>query len=505
MLGLSLALPATRPQTGFNGTLAAQGSKPVFEFRQYQVQSDADVDYAVKIAADGTNQIRFELKNGDIATSTGGHRAEISGLPFRYLPAERITACYAMMIEPGALLTSWMLVGQIHQDDNVGDSPPFAIELDTDDTLLVKTRNNAGTQTIHGQTVSPIRRGAWYRVFFDILLGGSTGADTLVFTLTDADGVDVLDINLTGLNIGYTLAAHNYIKFGVYGDSTAGGDAIAMRLKNISVGIDGASYIDIAANDPPRAVQGAFLDGITAPTWGFAPGMKLLSSWTTDIAEMDTAVGRYSYIYDQTGNNWGLSQATEANQPLREFPGDQYVLGAYFEGGGDLMTVDVDNDTSDLIGSSGFYIMAILDIVGVPANDVLDPANNNPLVFGENSGARNFGITTRDDGDGSPHDIQFFVKDSGGEKVATVQDVLPDQTRVLVEAEHTGTAIRIRVNGGAWSTTAAGAIAVMTGFPRVGHCGTSYQGRLYALATWKTPPSDPERATILSRFNALPS
>lgn len=485
----------------FDGTAIADASIRWLEYRPWRAQNAGET-WSMQRAADDTFALRFEVRQGDVASA--GARSELSGLPFFAVPAMTHKFEGAFLIEGGDPLSSWGLIHQIHHDDaSLGDSPPFAVELNTDDTVSVYTRNNAGTAVERGVSAAPIVRDRWYYLSYGIIIPGTTGTGSIDLTIIDDEGNTFLSASAAGLNIGYDDAAFNYVKIGIYIDDQP--ETIATRWRNVSVAYGDADVIGSTATADARALPTPFFEG-TAPTWCWSAAMQCLSAWTDVAYEHETNPLRVDFIYDQSGNSWGLTQATDLTRPLDSR--SNYLFAPYFEGGGDFMSVSVSNDTSDLLDATGFYIAAIVHTIGVPANNGAvnsGTVNNNPLIFGENSGARNFGVVSRDNASGTgPWDAQFFVKDAGGEKATHVPASLLVGEPNLIECEHNGTQITMRVNGGAWSTpVTCGAMVATTGFPRIGHCGTSYQGDIIAVATWKTVPSTENKAALVARFNAM--
>lgn len=478
-------------------TLAAS-AKPFIEYRPYQVQRDAAASYAIQMSGAGTNLVRFDLRPGD--TAAGGHRCELTGKPFKFLPGDVIRGAYAFVIEAGAKNASWCLIGQLHHDDaSVGGSPPFAIEIDTDDTIFVGTRSSAGAYTERGRTALPITRGSWYSVSFRLKTGPGTTAGELDFTLRNAAGTSLISISLTGLNINYTDSTYDYWKFGIYGDT---GVRMAMRYRNMSISGSDAGVLATAAMTPARTLPVPFLSDITAPSMAAAFGTVMTSAWTGDAADDDVAPGSFETMYDQSGNAVTWTEAT--SKPTRKFSASRYMIGGNFAGSGVRM-LNAAKTLADLVNASSGYVACIAEITATPANDVQAVANNNPTIIGCSSGTRKWGLTTCDTLAGPPHHLQAFVVDATSEKVALKTSVLALNTVYFIEAEHDGALVRVRVNGGAWASTAAGPIADLTAALRLGHVGTSFVGNIYAIATWKTAPTTAERATMLARFNAIPS
>lgn len=483
----------------FVGAPLAVSAKPFIEYRPYQAQRDAAADYGIQVAANGTNEIRFDLRPGD--TASGGHRVELTGKPFRFLPGEVIRGAYQFLIEPGPVNASWCLIGQLHHDDaSAGGSPPFAIEIDTNDQVFVGTRSSAGSYTERGRTTAPIARNAWYAVAFTIKTGPGTTAGTLDFTLKNAAGTNLISISLTGLNINYTDSTYDYWKFGIYADV---GVRMAARYRNMSISGSGSNALACAATSAARALPVPFLKDITAPSMASAFGHAMTTTWTGDAADQDVAPSFYETMYDQSGNSVTWTEAT--SKPVQNFSASRYMIGGYFGGAG-VRLLNASKTLADLVSTNAGYTCCIAEITATPANDVQAVANNNPTIIGCSTGARKFGITTCDTGTGPPHFLQAFAVDSVGEKVALTAGVLALNTLYFIEAEHSATYVRVRVNGGAWAqTTMASGIVDLTPALRLGHVGTSFVGRLYAVATWKTVPSAAEQAVMLARFNAIPS
>lgn len=151
------------------------------------------------------------------------------------------------------------------------------------------------------------------------------------------------------------------------------------------------------------------------------------------------------------------SAGTSGSRTLSAVSGSDPVAGDALNGI-NAATFDKDagtpqylRDATDLLDvylSSTAYTVSVL-IKPVTAPSAGANPYNNASVFGENQG--NFGLEYSDAG------IELFHY-SGSYK--TVAVALPTGSWALVDAKYDGTDIKIRVNGGAWTSLAAGSLTI---------------------------------------------
>ncbi|HEY2661263.1 MAG TPA: hypothetical protein VGI79_16200, partial [Caulobacteraceae bacterium] len=110
-------------------SLNANTTELVLDGSDYYVEN-ADQSYS--LTSPSTGVLQFEVQAGDVWSAvdpTTKNRSEISGLT-TFLPGTQINVSYGFNLLPGSVNNaSWCVIGQFHQLNNDGNSPPLEVDL----------------------------------------------------------------------------------------------------------------------------------------------------------------------------------------------------------------------------------------------------------------------------------------------------------------------------------------------------------------------------------------
>ncbi|PVE23534.1 hypothetical protein DC522_15430 [Microvirga sp. KLBC 81] len=187
--------------------------------------------------------MRFEVRADERASfdPTRVERSEIAS--YKEVEFNRTyTMSYKMMIEPGAANTAdWMVLGQVHQfedPDDLGCSPPFAIELQGEYMQLdIRTTADAITSTPPSANIiwkdsAPVERGHWYDIKLEVRFDPFGNGLVNMWR----DGVQVAHYEGP---LGYNDQRGGYWKFGAYREASQ--ETIAVQYAGISL-VEGAKF-----------------------------------------------------------------------------------------------------------------------------------------------------------------------------------------------------------------------------------------------------------------------
>lgn len=178
------------------------------------------IDYACGVTDD---EFRFEIQRGDYAwCDPNGDRQRSEFACWDRLPfGKALTLEWDMLVEPGPPTDrGYVVVGQLHQDDNLPTHPVFALNLQsTADKLgeVVQIDLNYGTApgvylTRPPTNLVPFTRGVRHHVKLAGVDARGQPTGSLYF---EFDGVPVL--SLSNITTGYVDAVQpSYAKLGVY-------------------------------------------------------------------------------------------------------------------------------------------------------------------------------------------------------------------------------------------------------------------------------------------------
>lgn len=210
--------------------------------RAWRLQSSGAVWSA---HASGVNGYRFEVRPGDHWAKDVGHpgskeRAELSDLA-RVPYHKDMWLAFTLEVEPGPPSTSaWVNLGQLHATADPGEataSPPWVQRLLPNDRFQVEVRQTQ--QDPIRESPAPIvifedpklERGRPYRFVYQFRV--SQGQDGMVRLWRD--GVLVADYRGP---LGYPDKRGPYFKFGVYRAPAPGGERMAARYSDVTLGPD---------------------------------------------------------------------------------------------------------------------------------------------------------------------------------------------------------------------------------------------------------------------------
>jgi hypothetical protein len=196
---------------------------------------------AWSISAGGGNDLRFEVRPGDVADWDRSHnhpaeRAEISGFRSKEPTESDLWFSMDLMVEPGPKVTSrWLVLGQLHPTEDPGDvgpSPAWAQELNADDEfrIVIRAKADKPLRRSPAPTVlfvdSQFKRGQTYHLVYHLRYSQSQGA-------LDAwrDGVQI--VHYSG-PVGYIDAQGPYFKFGIYREPAP--ETLVVHYKNLRFG-----------------------------------------------------------------------------------------------------------------------------------------------------------------------------------------------------------------------------------------------------------------------------
>ena len=223
----------TSPAPGMTSFSGANGSTLTIAGTTAQVQN---ANQSWSLTMPEANTLRFELRPGDhwsspgwsdLSDNNGAERTEIAFAP-QYAEGIEINLSYRFMIESNAKNTSsWLLLGQFHQDPANGP-PPFAVEMSGEHMVIVIRYELPGQtaptyQRIYNDPI-PIQRGQNYfiniRVKFDNRGNG--------YLNVWRDGVRIVSYHGP---IGYGSGQTYYWKEGIYRAATT--EMMAVRYQDM--------------------------------------------------------------------------------------------------------------------------------------------------------------------------------------------------------------------------------------------------------------------------------
>jgi hypothetical protein len=207
-------------------------------------------DYSHSFKALDATTFRFEVRKGDRYTSpsysdpVGLERSEMGETTQHAVSGEgqHFATTYKFMIEPGAKNTAaWMVIGQLH--DNNPRTPPFEITMVGERMQIVAKHGSSNpVKQVLWTDSQDIVRGKWYDMKIDLQLGPNGGGHVHVWR----DGKEIVDFSG---KIGYTDSSAVRWKHGIYRDSPANGETIALQLKDLDVTYGTAGH-SIALDTP---------------------------------------------------------------------------------------------------------------------------------------------------------------------------------------------------------------------------------------------------------------
>lgn len=290
---------------------------------------------------------------------------------------------------------------------------------------------------------------------------------------------------------------------------TAGGTSVTIYGRNFT-GTTGVTF-DVSSATSVVVVNDSV---ITCTTPAHASGVVDVSVTNTYGTGTKTNGFEYSSVFDPAtlvltvwvrgayaGSPWvgeasagssGSRNLTEATNPASVGAALNGFNTADFDGTNDVLT----NGTaiSTLLSASAWSFWDLVNIDAIDTDNALS-YNNDVLAFG--TGAF-WGVHLKSNG-GSPL-VQAYQWD-GAEKKAEAS--ISTGSWALVQAKYDGTNIKVRVNSGAWQSTAAGNITTTTGTLVLG--GTTamwFDGRKADFALAATAFSDGTFDDIKSYVNS---
>lgn len=200
---------------------------------------------------------------------------------------------------------------------------------------------------------------------------------------------------------------------------------------------------------PPSVVAGGTL-------WFDASDISTLyTNWPSSGGSLITTDGQsIGAAFNKVNAANGLFGG--GSQPVYEQTGVNGLSSAVFsDPTGSAAAFGTSNTSSSPIAATSFITPTIKNIVlGVKVNSAAADtgvAYTNRVIFGEGTGF--FGLHVTDPGGGVNLTARAFNY-SGGVQEATVN--FAKSTWVVLTFSHQAGAVRVRVNGGAWATTASG-------------------------------------------------
>ncbi len=194
---------------------------------------------------------RFEVRSGDRWSYDPSikNRSEISGMT-HYTPGTHVNVSYGMKIEPGLTNTaSWMVLGQFHQVEDNGYSPPFEINFNGGDRMgiAINYLTSSGAQAYKQLWTDSknIVRGHNYQMQVQATFDKDTGQGHLVVI---RDGVTL--VNYSG-SLGFPGMSGVYWKEGVY--RSANNETIAVDYSNLKVTTGAAAASTPSTPSPPSS------------------------------------------------------------------------------------------------------------------------------------------------------------------------------------------------------------------------------------------------------------
>ncbi|MET0532408.1 MAG: heparin lyase I family protein [Microvirga sp.] len=282
-------------------------------------------EYSHSFDSPDNKTFRFEVRDGDqLSTPSysdpkGTERSEMGEVNRHSLSGDgrHFVGEYKFMVEPGPVNTaSWLVIGQLHS--GLSRTPPFEIKLSGDKMMVVgkyDTGNGSPiSQTLFKDTHN-IKRGQWYTMKIDVQLDPKGNGHAHVWR----DGVEIVDFNG---KIGYTDSPTSHWRMGIYRDSPAAGETIAVQYKDIDLTYGSSGHSDTPGFSPspspspsPTPEPSASPSPVPAPT----PSGAINGTSVNDVLT-GTSAGEYIN---------GLSSADTLNG----------------KGGKDVLTGGAGNDT----------------------------------------------------------------------------------------------------------------------------------------------------------------
>ena len=254
------------------------------------------------LGAPSSGVIRFEVRPGDVWTAvdpTSKERSELSGST-TYAPGVQVNVSYNFMIEPGtADAASWRVMGQFHQVENNGYSPPFEIHFDGSEKMGIGVNylgsNGAQAYKTLWTDTANIVRGHTYAMQIQATFDQGQGTGKLVVI---RDGVTL--VNYSG-KMGFAGMSGVYWKFGIY--RAAASQTIAANYSSLVVTTGGAVVsptpptTDVAAAYTALSSQLTTLQSdLTAAQSAVTTLASAVSTLATDLSNLHSSMVSAGYL-----------------------------------------------------------------------------------------------------------------------------------------------------------------------------------------------------------------
>lgn len=326
------------------------------------------------------------------------------------------------------------------------------------------------TEVNGGDAASGTQHSAYYRL--------TISADGTTYDLdTGTDGVAWTSVAAAQALTPFT---------NVSGVTTFG---VALWFNNADAGpysVAVSQFADVAAPVYP-------LDG-TTPTGAWSLSRALRSAYGGAFYTIDTGIDR---IYDQSGNAYDFTNATDASQPALVTAGPNSRAAADFSSDALFGTT-----SSNLINVGDHYMIMSLLVDAVNLNSATLSTNDIVLGFPGTTTPRK-GIMLRNSG--TPKRI-YGLCNGGAGNLGAARDEVTLGTALVVEYRQEGGTLYCRVNGGTETSQAAGdSFALNTNGCWIGGRGASdqfFDGKIFEFATFKTIPNSGARDALVADMKA---
>ncbi|HEU4904916.1 MAG TPA: heparin lyase I family protein [Solirubrobacterales bacterium] len=227
--------PEPAPEPKPSGTLHFNGDFDA-GFKGWYVQSlSSRATLFSGGAFEGTQAVRFEVRDGDVEPDTGAERSEVSGPTFD--EGQDLYIRDAIRIAGSSSYQGpWQIIQQLHEEHWSG-SPGMALFLAADDSLTL----GAGDGSPTFWRSARLQRDRWYDLVYRVKLGSSSSTGFVEVWL---DGVQQTLADGRPRAYGQTIqAAQTYLKAGIYRSKSSTGTSIVEHDAIVA----GSSYAAVAA------------------------------------------------------------------------------------------------------------------------------------------------------------------------------------------------------------------------------------------------------------------
>ncbi|HEY2659954.1 MAG TPA: heparin lyase I family protein, partial [Caulobacteraceae bacterium] len=213
-----------------------------------------NAEQSYSLTSPSTGVLQFEVQAGDVWSAvdpTTKNRSEISGLT-TFLPGTQINVSYGFNLLPGSVnSSSWCVIGQFHQLNNDGNSPPLEVDLVGQKMAVqVDYLNASGVEvykTIYTDSQN-IVEGHNYAMNIQVTFNAN-GTGHVVLT---RDGVTLVDY--TG-QMGFAANPDVYWKEGIY--RAASTTTMTAQYSNLNITTGAAAAPSAPAAPTPVAPTSA--------------------------------------------------------------------------------------------------------------------------------------------------------------------------------------------------------------------------------------------------------